>query len=64
MAQPSALTADIPPLQCLVTLLSQDVADEGEAIEGYMFRPFYTLALNKQVKAGESLKSRLQLSRR
>jgi hypothetical protein len=64
VARPTALTADIPQLKCRVTLKPLDNADEGEAIEGYMFRPFYTLALSRTLSAGESLRSRLHLSRR
>lgn len=63
VAQPTVLIASIPQLKCTVTLVPLDGADEGEADEGYMFRPFYTLALSKTMTAGESLKSRLQLTR-
>jgi len=59
---PTLLTAEIPPLRCRVELIAQNDAEIGEAIEGYMFRPFYTLALTKSVRAGQCLRSRLRFS--
>ena len=57
---PAEVSAGIPPLGCQVALQPVNGAERGEALEGHMFRPFYTLALARCVTAGQSFITRLQ----
>jgi len=58
---PEYLTADIPQIETSVSLIPLDGADWGEAREGYLFRPFYSLSLSKNVRNGGKLKSCLEV---
>ena len=64
--RPSRVRADIPQLECSVTLSSgpSHPADTGAFEEGYMFSPFYTLSLEKEVTQGGALKSWLTIEKR
>lgn len=62
VASPRLVAAELPPVGCRVTLEPLGPCDRGVAVEGHMFRPFYTLILSRTLSAGQSLQSRLRLS--
>lgn len=58
---PVKLSADIPQLEASVSLVPLNGADLGEAKEGFLFRPFYTLSLSKKVRNGGKIISCLEV---
>jgi hypothetical protein len=61
IAAPQRVEATLPMARCQVALQPVEGVENGEAVEGFMFQPFYTLSLGGVVNAGESLKTRLVL---
>ncbi|HWL17803.1 MAG TPA: hypothetical protein VNR00_19490 [Opitutus sp.] len=58
---PKRVSAALPSVRCEVALEPAGPVTHGEAGEGFMFQPFYTLTLSGPVTTGESLKTRLIL---
>lgn len=61
VAAPVRVAAALPPVNCTVALEPVANVTQGEAREGFMFQPFYTLSLSGRVAVGESLTTRLTL---
>lgn len=58
---PVRVSATLPSVNTVVALEPAANVSQGEAREGFMFQPFYTLSLSGRVAAGQSLKTRLTL---
>lgn len=58
---PGYVSAVIPQASCRVSLSPVDTADYADYEEGYLFRPFYTLTMNKKIGKGEVLKTWLMI---
>jgi hypothetical protein len=60
----AAVSAVVPQISTELRLASLDgPADLGEAREGHLFSPFYTLALEKTLTVGESMQTCLSVSK-
>ncbi len=59
---PHRVEATLPPVHSRIALEPVGGGARGEAVEGFMFQPFYTLTLIGTVAAGQSLRTRLILS--
>ncbi len=63
-AEAKSAAAIIPQVNCELKLEALDTpAETGQAIEGCMFTPFYTLTLEKTVGLGETFKTCLSVSK-
>jgi hypothetical protein len=58
---PVRVEATLPPVNCAIALEPVGNVARGEAREGFMFQPFYTLSLSGSVRVGEDLRVRLTL---